>query len=272
MPVVAFQGERGAFSEEAVYRHFGPSAEPLPCRTFADAFAAVACGEAEYGILPVENSQGGSITDVYDLLRQHDLHVVGEVLHPVDQCLMALPGQELSDIHRVISHPQALAQCDQYLRALGVEVVATYDTAGSARMIREQGLAGVAAVASARAAEIYELHLLDRAIQTVKENITRFVALSRAPEARRPGSQKTMLVMALGHHPGSLHSALGVLAGRQINLLKLESRPSRQKPWEYLFYLEFEGHREDPAVREALEELGAQATYLKVLGSFLRGS
>src|SRR2546423_2475186 len=128
--VVAFQGERGAFSDEAVRRYFGKQAEPFPCRSFSEVFRAVAAGEVEYGLVPVENSQAGSINDVYDLLRQHDLFVIGEISHPVDHCLLCLPGQQLSDIKRVISHPQALAQSDLFLRELGVEVVATYDTAG----------------------------------------------------------------------------------------------------------------------------------------------
>src|SRR5437762_2422879 len=149
--VVAFQGERGAFSDEAVRRYFGKQAEPFPCRSFADVFRVVATGEVEYGLVPVENSQAGSINDVYDLLRQHDLFVIGEIGHPVNHCLLCLPGQQLSDIKRVISHPQALAQSDVFLRELGVEVVATYDTAGSAKMIREEHLEGVAAVAGARA-------------------------------------------------------------------------------------------------------------------------
>jgi len=268
--VIAFQGERGAFSEEALIRYFGGQAAPLPCRTFVDAFEAVASERAAFGVVPVENSQGGSIAEVYDLLRHHSLHTIGEICHPVDQCLMALPGQTIGDIKRVISHPQALAQCDQYLRGLGVEVTATYDTAGSARQIREEGLVGVAAVASAKAAELYGLDLLARAIQTVKENVTRFVVLSREPGGRQEGPQKTMLVMAVRHTPGSLYYALGCLASRGINLQKIESRPSREKPWEYVFYLEFEGHREDELVRAAMADLEAHTTFYKVLGSFPR--
>src|SRR3984893_9551499 len=148
---IAFQGERGAFGDEAVRAYFGQQAEPLPYRSFADVFRAVAAGEVDYGLVPVENSQAGSINDVYDLLRQHDLFVIGEISHPVNHCLLCLPGQQLSDFKRVISHPQALAQSDAYLRELGVEIVATYDTAGSAKMIREENLQGVAAVAGAGA-------------------------------------------------------------------------------------------------------------------------
>ncbi|HZO72486.1 MAG TPA: prephenate dehydratase [Ktedonobacteraceae bacterium] len=271
---VAFQGERGAFGDEAVRAYFGKDAaaqpEPLPYRSFADVFRAVATGEADYGLVPVENSQAGSINDVYDLLRQHDLFVIGEISHPVNHCLLCLPGQQLNDIKRVISHPQALAQSDVYLRELGVEIVATYDTAGSAKMIREEHLEGVAAVAGAGAGELYQLEILAHGIQTIKDNYTRFIALGREPSPRRAGPAKTMLVMTTAHQPGSLYQCLGVLAANHINLLKLESRPSRQRAWEYVFYLDFEGHREDPAVRSALADLASHTTFCKVLGSFTK--
>ncbi len=277
---VAFQGERGAFGDEAVRAYFEPigneeqktryQAEPVPCRTFSDVFRSVAAGETDYGLVPVENSQAGSINDTYDLLRQHDLFVIGERSHQVNQCLLCLPGQQLGDIKRVISHPQALAQSDIFLRDLGVETVATYDTAGSAKMIREEQLQGVAAVASAAAAELYELEILARGIQTIQDNYTRFILLAREPVARREGPAKTMLVMTTSHQPGALYKCLGILAAKNINVLKLESRPSRQRAWEYVFYLDFEGHRDDPAVRSALADLATYTTFCKVLGSFSR--
>jgi prephenate dehydratase len=273
---VAFQGERGAFGDEAVQKHFGQDPEvlplPQPYRNFADVFRAVAAGEVDYGLVPVENSQAGSINDTYDLLRQHDLYVIGEIGHPVNHCLLCLPGQQLSDIKRVISHPQALAQSDNYLRELGVEIVATYDTAGSAKMIREEHLEGVAAVAAAGAAELYELDILARGIQTIKDNYTRFIALGREPAPRRSGPAKTMLVMATAHQPGSLYRCLGALAANNINMLKLESRPSRQRAWEYVFYLDIDGHREDTHLRTALADLASHTVFCKVLGSFIRSS
>lgn len=269
---VAFQGERGAFGDEAVRGYFGSQAQPIPFRSFADVFRAVATGEVEAGLVPVENSQAGSINEVYDLLRQYDLFVTGEIGHPVNHYLLCLPGQQLSDIKRVISHPQALAQCDVYLRELNVEIVATYDTAGSAKMVREENLAGVAAIAGAGAADLYELEILARSIQTIKDNYTRFIVLGREPAPRRAGEAKTMLVMATAHQPGSLHKCLGVLAANQINLLKLESRPSRQRIWEYVFYLDFEGHRDDSTVSTALADLASYTTFCKVLGSFARNA
>jgi len=269
---VAFQGERGAYGDEAVQVYFKKAMhatpEPLPYRSFNDVFRAVAAGEVDFGLVPVENSQAGSINDVYDLLRQHDLFVIGELSHPVNHCLLSLPGQKLSDIKRVISHPQALAQSDVFLRELGVEIVATYDTAGSAKMIREEQLEGVAAVAGRGAAELYQLEILASNIQTINGNYTRFIALGRESAPRRSGHAKTMLVMATAHQPGSLYQCLGVLATNNINVLKIESRPSRQRAWEYVFYLDFEGHREDPPVRAALANLAGHTTFCKVLGSF----
>lgn len=270
MTRVAFQGERGAYGEEATVRYFGETVEVVPCRTFQEVFQQVSSGQVDHALVPVENSLTGTINDNYDLLRQHDLYIIGEVNHPVNHCLMALPGQSLSEIKRVYSHPQALAQTENYLRSLGVEAVAQYDTAGSAKIIREQGLHGVGAVCSARAAQIYELEILARDIQTIRENITRFAVLGRERAPRRPGPQKTCLVMTTGHVPGALYRCLGCLAKREINLLKLESRPSRGRPFEYVFYLDFEGHRDDPEVREALAEMGGLTSFLRVLGSFPR--
>lgn len=277
---VAFQGERGAFGDEAARLYFGQregrgekrAVSPAPCRSFADVFRAVAGGEVDYGLVPVENSQAGSINDVYDLLRQHDLFVIGEISHEVNQCLLCLKGQKLEDIKRVISHPQALAQSDVFLRDLGVEIVATYDTAGSAKMVRDEQLMGVAAIAAAGAADIYGLEVLAHDIQTIKGNFTRFIALGREPAPREEGQAKTMLVMATAHQPGSLYKCLGFLAANNINVLKLESRPSRQRVWEYVFYLDFEGHRDDPPVRKALADLAEHTTFCKVLGSFARNA
>lgn len=275
---IAFQGERGAFGDEAAQIYFSQrevsgtarQVSPVPCKNFADVFRAVAGGEVDYGLVPVENSQAGSINDTYDLLRQHDLFVIGEISHLVNQCLLCLKGQKLTDIKRVISHPQALAQSDVYLRELNVEIVATYDTAGSAKLLRDEQLMGVAAIAPAGAAEIYGLEILAHDIQTIKGNYTRFIALGREPEPRGEGPSKTMLVMATAHQPGSLYKCLGFLAAHNINLLKLESRPSRQRAWEYVFYLDFEGHRDDPLVRKALAELAEYTLFCKVLGSFAR--
>lgn len=267
---VAFQGEEGAYGWEAIRAYFGPEAVALPCRTFRDTFEAVTSGKADRGLVPVENSQAGSINEVYDLLSTSGLMVAGEHCHRVDLCLMALPGQSIGDLRKVISHPVALAQCDPFLRSLGVEIEVGYDTAGSAKQVREEQLLGVGAVAGRGAAEVYGLTVLAERIQTVKENFTRFIELRRGNVEVVSGPQKTMLCLTLAHQPGALYRALGVFAERGVNLLKLESRPSRERPWEYRFYLDVEGAPWEGAVGEALVALQAHTVRIQILGSFPR--
>jgi prephenate dehydratase len=267
---IAFQGERGAYGEEAVVRYYGEEVVPLPQQSFAEVFRVVVSGAAAGGLVPIENSQAGSINEVYDLLRTAGLFLTGELCLPVNHCLLCLPGQEVGEIRRVLSHPQALAQCDAYLRDLGVEIVAAYDTAGSAKLIREQHLRGVAAVASARAAELYDLQILARGIQTIQENYTRFVAIAREPSALPTAGARTVLLLITAHTPGALYGALGEFAVRGINLLKLESRPSRETPWEYVFYLDIAGTPEDPDVADALAALATRVTRVQVFGTYPR--
>lgn len=265
---VAFQGERGANSEEAVVRLFG-EAEVVPCAFLAEAFDAVASRRADSAVVPVENSQAGSINETYDLLLAHDLVIAGELDHRVVHCLMALRGQSLGAIKRVYSHPQALAQCDAYLRRLGVETIPSYDTAGSAKMIQHQRLMGSAAVASRRAARLYDLEVLAEGIETNPNNFTKFLVIDTKPAAEAAQS-KTSIVFVVENHPGSLYRALGALATRQINLVKIESRPGRKRPWDYTFYVDIDGHINEGRIREALDDLRRQTTFLRVLGSYPR--
>jgi len=263
---VAFQGERGAYSEEAVMLLF-PDADVLPLRTLQEVFEATATGRVDRGVVPVENSQAGSINETYDLLLRHNLLITGEVDVRVQHCLLSLPGETLESVEKVFSHPQALAQCEEFLRRLGVEMVPTYDTAGSAKMVASQKLRGCAAIASRRAAMLYGLQVLASGIETNPDNYTKFLAVGREPAPYSQAS-KTSLVFATRNVPGALYRALGAFANRQINLTKLESRPSRRRPWEYIFYVDFEGHLQDPACRDALEELKVHTTFLKILGSY----
>lgn len=265
----AYQGEPGAFSEAAAER-LEPSAEMLPRREFEDVFAAVASGSATHGVLPIENSVGGSIHRNYDLLSEHELPIVGEVELRVEHTLAALPGVGLEQIRRVHSHPQALAQCERFLRSLhDVDIVATYDTAGSARMIQEGNLRDTAAIASHRAAEIFGLSVLRDGVQDFDSNITRFIVVAREPLPLGV-PDKTSIVFALPNAPGSLFKALSVFALREIDLAKLESRPQRGKPWEYLFYVDLNASREEPACARAIEHLEEFATFVRVLGSYAR--
>jgi prephenate dehydratase/chorismate mutase/prephenate dehydratase len=265
---VAFQGERGANSEEAVVRLFG-EVEVVPCVHLADAFEAIVSQRADKGVVPVENSQAGSINETYDLLLAHDLVIAGELDHRVIHCLMALPGQSLSAITRVYSHPQALAQCDAYLRKLGVETVPSSDTAGSAKMIQQQRLTGSAAVASRRAARLYDLEVLAEGIETNPNNFTKFLIIDTKP-APKAAQSKTSIVFVVDNRPGTLYRALGALATRQINLIKIESRPGRKRPWDYTFYVDIDGHIDEGRIREALDDLRQQTTFLRVLGSYPR--
>jgi len=264
---VGFQGEPGAYSQEAAVSFFGPSVESGPFDTLEEVFKAVEDGALPHGIVPVENSQVGSITRCYDLLLDSNVMVSGETLVRVTHCLIANRGIPLESIKKVYSHPQALGQCQGYLRELGVEVVPAYDTAGSVRMIKEQQILDGAAIASARAAEIYDMDILAREIEDNHNNTTRFFVLSKN-DSPQTGNDKTSVVFLLQHRPGTLYEALRVFSDRSINLTKIESRPTRQKPWEYNFYLDFEGHRQDPAISEALERLKDLTLFLKVLGSY----
>jgi prephenate dehydratase/chorismate mutase/prephenate dehydratase len=266
----AFQGERGAYSEAAA-RVLAKDADPLPCRLLADVFDAVTAGRADLGVVPIENSQAGSINEAYDLLLAHDLHIIAEHDQRIRHCLLALPGHPLERLRRVFSHPQALAQCDAFLRAHRLEGVPAYDTAGSAKLIAERQLADAGAIAGAHAATIYGLAVLAEGIETNPANYTKFLAVARAPAPpRRPA--KTSVVFTTANVPGALYHALGALASRSINMTKLESRPGRTVPWEYVFYADMEGHADDPGVAAALAELGALCTFLRVLGSYPRGA
>jgi prephenate dehydratase len=267
MVEVAFQGERGAFSEDAAAKLFGKDIDFLPCIRLKDVFELVSQDKVEFGVVPLENSQAGSINDTYDLLLAYPLNILAEVILRVSHCLMALPGEKLTDITTIYSHPQALAQCEEFLSKLTVEIVPSYDTAGSAKMITEKKLEKCAAIASKRAADIYGLEILAPEIETSADNYTKFVAISKQ-KAKRAQRNKTSLVFAAEHRPGSLYRILGIFATRDINLTKLESRPSRTKPWEYVFYADFEGHLDGEIYQEAMRDLQRETTFIKMLGSY----
>ncbi len=265
--VVSFQGEHGAFSEEAIHQHFGHDVQTLPCHSFEDIFAAVDDGRATYGAVPVENSVAGSINKAYDLLLEHDLKVWGEIFLRVRHNLISLPGSALDDIQEVRSHPQALAQCERFINRHGWRAKPWYDTAGSAKDLAANPEPGVAVIASKLAAEIYALEILAPGIEDLAFNYTRFFVIGRGDPPYAEQS-KTSLVFATPHTPGALVACLDEFASRGINLTKLESRPRRNRPWHYVFYLDFEGHWQDEKQREALVALLARAAFVKLLGSY----
>ncbi|MFC1980999.1 prephenate dehydratase [Chloroflexota bacterium] len=264
---VAFQGEIGAYSEEAVFRFFGPSIQIRPRESLEEVFKIVEGGEVQFGVVPIENSLEGIISRVYDLLLDSALKVCGEIELRVVHCLIAAPGAGLDTIKKVYSHPQALAQCRSFLKHLNCELIPTYDTAGSVKMIKEKGMTYSAAIAGARAAEIYGMNIIAQEIEDNPHNFTRFFILSRE-DSPPSGNDKTSIVFSAKDRPGALYESLKEFASRNINLTKLESRPTRQKPWEYNFYLDFEGHRQDKSAQEALESLGKTSVFVKVLGSY----
>lgn len=265
---VAFQGEAGAYSEEAGYGYFD-AVEMTPQESFEAVFAAVASGACQSGLIPIENSLAGSIHQNYDLLLRHDLHIVGEYFLRVRHCLIGFPDTELSEIKNVISHPQALGQCAGHLRDLGVKTEPVYDTAGGVKLLKASGEQTTAAIASKRAAEIYEMQVLQESIEDNPENYTRFLEI--APQPVTPdGEAKTSIVFTLKNKPGALFKALSVFALRDIDLTKIESRPLAGKPWEYLFYVDFIGAVGDESVQRALDHLGENALMLRVLGSYPR--
>jgi prephenate dehydratase len=277
-PRVAYQGEPGAFSEEAVLGYFG-SPEAIAVPSWRAVFEGVTDGSVDSGVIAIENSLGGSIRETYDLLYEFDLCIAGEVTVPVRLALMALPGQSLDVIERVYSHPQGIAQADEFLRTRPWQVMTAYNTAGSAKMIRDRGEQGAAAVASARVAGIYGLEILASDVQTGEANHTRFAVLSRDGSlpgswvrARSATAPKTTLVFATRNVPGSLWHCLGCFAARGINLSRLESRPSRAARWEYVFWADLDAAVSDPALAAALDALREHAAMVRVLGSYPRAA
>ena len=268
MTRIAFQGENGAYSQEAIFRTFGNETETLPCRTFFDLFRAVDQGQTDFAMVPIENSTAGAINQSYDLLLDYDLKITREVVLQVRHNLMAIPGTTLADVKRVYSHPQALAQCERFIAKHDWDSVVVYDTAGAAKQISETREQNAAAIASETAARMYGLDILASDVQDIQNNFTRFFVVGHNEPARGEKS-KTSLVFATRNIPGALYSCLGEFSTRGINLVKIESRPDRRRPWHYVFYLDFEGHWQDEACRDALVGLLNKSSFIKVLGSYL---
>lgn len=268
---VAYQGEPGAFSEQAALGYFGKRCRVVPLETLEEVFAFASKGTSRHGVVPIENSVYGSVRQVYDLLLKHRLNITGEVTMRIRHHLMALPGTALRDVRTVFSHPQALGQCSEFLGKLRkVKIAAHGDTAGAAKMIREEQRRTAAAIASAGAARVYGLRILRSGVENNRHNYTRFVALSRRALKMKQGG-KTSLVFALKNTPGALFKALAVFALREINLVKIESRPLVGRPWEYLFYADVAGSPVQRTVGEALNHLKEVTTFFRILGSYSPG-
>jgi prephenate dehydratase len=285
---VAFQGEIGAYSQSAVYKFFGKGKvkRVVPLPTFSQVFKSLFAKDAaeeksDYAVVPIENSLAGSVGETLDLLLSSNVRIIGEISISILHVLLANKDSSIDQIRKVISHPQAIAQCKEYLDSKAWEQIPVYDTAGAAKMIRDRNLRTTAAIASEIAAEIYGLKVLERRIEDDLSNKTRFIVIQSKSKTNliedfkeldeRSNSYKTSLLFSTAHKPGSLVGALSVFSTRGINLTKIESRPMKSQPWEYYFFVDFEGREEDQNCRKALDELKSRTIELKILGSYKRG-
>jgi len=265
---VAYQGEPGAFSQQAANKVFGPETISVPCQTPDSVFNAVVRKRAQFAVIPIENTLAGSIYQNFDLLARFPLVVVAETSLRIEHNLIGHSGTSLGQIRQVYSHPAALEQCSRFLRRFkSLDQVSFYNTAGSVKFIHDKGLKQAGAIASVDAAQIYGMKILRRGIEDDPENYTRFLVLARKGQMPRGGG-KTSIVFGLENQPGVLFKALSVFALRNIDLVKIESRPIRGKPWEYLFYIDLASHVQSRQCSNALRHLRELAPYLKVLGSY----
>ena len=272
-----FQGELGAFSQEAAHRLLGDTVSVVPFQKFEDVFRALTSGQIDAAVIPIENTLHGSVHENYDHLLNYDVRIAAETNVRIVHNLIAPAGVRFKDIRRVFSHPVALNQCVEFFnRHSGLESTPFYDTAGSVRMIVQEKLIDAAAIASSVAADIYSASILKRSIEDDRRNFTRFFLLNAGKSVPRvkaaSKTYKTSLVFSTRNVPGALFRSLSAFALRDLNLTKIESRPLRGKPWEYLFYLDFMGHEEELRVQNALRHLRELADFLRVLGSYPRGA
>jgi len=264
---IAFQGIHGAYSEQAIRQHFGNTVDAYPCPTLNDLFTTLQSGQVKYGILPIENALAGAVSQAYELLMDSDFRIQAEVILHVHHALLAAPNEKIEDLKYVRSHPQALAQCDAFIRRNGLKAIPWYDTAGAAYDLVTEPVPRTAAIASELAGQLYKLNTLATEIEDVPFNFTRFFILG-TDDPPRGEYNKTSLVFATRNAPAALYHCLGEFATRGLNLTKIESRPRRNRPWEPVFYLDFEGHWQDPVCQEALARLLQQASFVKMLGSY----
>jgi prephenate dehydratase len=266
---VAFQGEPGAYGEMAALDYF-PRAKLLPAKSFQNVFEILESGKADFAVVPIENSIEGSINETYDLLFKTSMVVSGEIHQRIRHCLIVNPGIDDSSIRCVYSHPQALAQCRTYLQKKSLEPIPTYDTAGAVKLIKHEKMVEAAAIASRRAANLYGMKVLDEGIEDKKNNYTRFLVLSKA-QSKPTGHDGTSIIFSIRHVPGTLYGILEEFEKRRINLTKIESRPTKEVPWEYNFYVDFEGHSHDKEIKDLIRVLKKKTLFIKILGSYKRG-
>ncbi len=265
MKRVSFQGERGAYSEAASVSFFGNEIEAIPCFTFADVLKNTENGDSDYSILPIENSLEGSVGESNDLLLSMELNVVGEIYHRIHHCLIGISS--IGDIDTVYSHPQALGQCRQFIQKNSLKTIPSYDTAGSVKIIKDLNKNSIACIASRNAAEIYDIPVIQEGIEDNTNNYTRFLIFHKKKNANCERI-KTSIIFSVKHEAGALYRIIKEFAECKINLTKIESRPNKNTLGEYNFYVDFEGHQDDSTVKDVLQKLRDNSTFLKILGSY----
>ncbi len=267
MVMVSFQGEPGAYSEEASINFFENNVTLLPLPYLSDVFKSVENGEAEFAVVPIENTLEGSVSETYDLLIGANVKIMGEEILRVRHCFMANAGAKISDIREVWSHPQALSQCRKFIERMKFKPVPYYDTAGSAKAIADRKVMNAGAIASCRAARHYGLNVLAEGVEDSPNNFTRFIVIGKGA-IKIVDKEKTSIIFSVKHVPGALYRALKAFADNGINMTKIESRPTKEKPWEYFFFVDFIGREDENDVSKALEELKKEVSFIKVLGSY----
>ena len=270
---VAYQGIKGAYSEAAVYKHFGKDANPIGYDTSEEVFDAVMNNKVDFGLLPFDNTIAGSVAINYDLLLRNEVYAIGEVYLKIRHSLMSHKGSTINEINIVYSHPHALEQCREFIRKHKLKTIPEYDTAGAAKIVKERNKRDESSISPELCSKIYDLEVLEKDIQTNKNNITKFLIFvknNKIPEKIK--NEKTSIAFKTKHYPGALINCLQRLAKHNVNLTKLESRPVPENPWEYVFYADFDGGIDDENVKLALSEMEASSLFLKVLGSYPKGT
>jgi prephenate dehydratase len=264
MTSISFQGERGAYSEAAA-KIFFDNIETIPFATFAEILESTSKGNSEYSILPVENSLEGSVGESYDLLYSTSLNVIGEIYHRVEHCLIGTG--RLEDVDTVYSHPQALGQCRKFIEEHNMKTIPAYDTAGSVKIIKELNKKNCACIASKTSSSIYNMPIISENIANNLNNYTRFLILSKK-ESTQSGNDKTSIIFSIKHEPGSLFRIIENFHRNNVNLTKIESRPTKSNTWEYNFYVDFEGNAKNSKISEMLEKIKHESLFMKILGSY----
>lgn len=262
---VSFQGERGAYSEAAAKIFFSEEVRTLPHKTFAEALEKTSVGKSDFSVLPVENSIEGSVGESYDLLYSTSLNVTGETYHRIEHCLIG--NGEMDEIDTVYSHPQALGQCRRFIEEKNLKTIPTYDTAGSVKIVKELNKNNCACIASKTASNLYQMPIIAEKIANNLNNYTRFLVLSKN-KSSESGKDKTSIIFSIRHEPGSLFRIIENFHRNDVNLTKIESRPTKESAWEYNFYVDFEGHEDNPDISSMLDDISRETIFMKILGSY----